>query len=599
MKNTLLIALILIANFVSAQTFTKYVDNTQTNGQGFCYNVTIRLTLLRMAAQPTLKSAGNGTEYLVQLVRLDIDKSKGWYERGKTYNCDQLEGICNLKNYDIVNIGLAYNCAGREIGSGSATFYNVGDKQTIVLNTKDGCSSPTASGIDFISIGNNENSSRINLIVQKLNNGKSIPATQAGTTNTSNQTNNTTAKPLDNYDPNTGLYTNPMANNANSGSSAVNNFNKGYQQGQQIVNAVTPFLDAWSKKIDRDNAKHVAYQEDRMREGAIRKEQYNSYCAETNKKLLNWEYFQKNVIQKIPFLLKSTSPTWESILGSEKLAFAFGKDAQFIVKNFNSYDYGDKQVLIKLKKESLNREKSENIAIKENTTPINYFYSVDVGVHYRYKYFMNGVNISDTHFHNCGFIYNANNIVIGIYINIATSVWGNSKNIHSYFMDILSKIGNEFIMLDANTFLLKDKLIFIEYDVIRMYDLKYFNHTLLLKSPLIYSTVDNSKIKYKVAGVKFKLDDVKTVNPSFLKKENIIEKNESNVKGIIIGEVIKNSSAEKAGLQANDIITVVHGFTVKSPYIFQLIVQGYSSEGKLNVTYIRDGIEYNTIMNLE
>ena len=53
------------------------------------------------------------------------------------------------------------------------------------------------------------------------NSSNNNPVTQTATTNTSNQTNNTYAKPLDNYDPNTGLYTNPMANNTNSGSSAV------------------------------------------------------------------------------------------------------------------------------------------------------------------------------------------------------------------------------------------------------------------------------------------------------------------------------------------------------------------------------------------
>ena len=304
MKNTLLIALILIANFVSAQTFTKYVDNTQTNGQGFCYNVTIRLTLLRMAARPTLKSAGNGTEYSVQLVRLDIDKSKGWYERGKTYNCDQLEGICNLKNYDIVNIGLAYNCAGREIGSGSATFYNVGDKQTIVLNTKDGCSSPTASGIDFISIGNNENSSRINLIVQKLNNGKSIPATQAGTTNTSNQTNNTTAKPLETktttgIPANTSTKTsieqipdnykgNPMTYNTHSSNSD--------NKTTQVLSSATNILNQWASQIKSDNEAEEARQ-NRIEDERVRKQNIADNLRANKFRLIN---NRKSLIAKFP-----------------------------------------------------------------------------------------------------------------------------------------------------------------------------------------------------------------------------------------------------------------------------------------------------------
>ncbi len=168
MKNIFIIAMLLITNFTNAQIFTKYVDKTQSNGQGFCYNVTLKLTLLKMATKPTPNSTGNGTEYSVELVSVDVDKNKGWYQRGKIYNCSQLEGICNLKNFSNMQIQLAYRCGNREIGSNTTDFYDVGEKKTMILSSRSGCSDPIASGIGNITINNNDNSSKINLIVQKL-----------------------------------------------------------------------------------------------------------------------------------------------------------------------------------------------------------------------------------------------------------------------------------------------------------------------------------------------------------------------------------------------------------------------------------------------
>jgi len=242
MKNVLLIALTLIVNFVNAQTFTKYVDNTQSNGQGFCYNVTIRLTLLRMAAAPTIKSAGNNTEYTVELVKVDVDKNKGWYQGGKLYNCAQLDGICNEKNFSSITLQLAYNCGGKEIGSNSWMFYSVGEKQTMELQPKAGCSSPAVSGIDMVSINNNDNASIINYKIQQLNK-KTVATGQA-----------------DNND-------NPLAANSKTSNKATpasndllvrldksadkNSSQTGYETVKQISDVVTPLIENWDAKREQ------------------------------------------------------------------------------------------------------------------------------------------------------------------------------------------------------------------------------------------------------------------------------------------------------------------------------------------------------------
>lgn len=83
-----------------------------------------------------------------------------------------------------------------------------------------------------------------------------------------NQTTNTTAKPLDNYNANTGLYTNPMAN-VSTGSSTLDNINKGYAQGQQIADVATGLIDLFTPSPEQQKRKEEERQ--RVREEAAKK----------------------------------------------------------------------------------------------------------------------------------------------------------------------------------------------------------------------------------------------------------------------------------------------------------------------------------------
>jgi hypothetical protein len=434
------------------------------------------------------------------------------------------------------------------------------------------------------------------------------PLTQTGTPGKSTPAGTSGNDPLAHFETDSKTHSNPMTNKTSSGSAAVDSFNKGYQQGQQITDAVMPvaneLVDAWNKKVEKKNAAILADREEHSR----RKNLYKDYCTETNNTLSDWQYYSKNVLQKIPLLLTNTSPSWASILGSDKLPIAFGKNAQFIKDNFNSYTVSDRTVLKRL----------EEGYLKFMDTPTSFldFYAATVQVDYKYDYFMDGVNLSKTHHHSCEFIYNEDNIVIGILIDIDTYYMGDAVPIQSYFRDILSKIGPNYVMLDANTFLLKDKLIYFEYDQIQMYDLNYLNDHILIKWPMQYLNVgflSKGKAKPNVVGIGFNTDAAKsgalspalekvkksTYDPSgqapFLNKN--FTKYTLNEKGIVLKQVLKDSKAEKAGLQPDDIISVANGIPVISPYIFQLIIAGYVAEGKLDLTYLRDGIEYKTTLN--
>lgn len=247
MKKLLLIALILITNFISAQTFTKYVDDAQKNGIGFNYNVTFQLTLKRMATKSTVSSAANGTEYSVRLVSVEVDQNSGWNQRGKTYSCSQLNGICNNKTFDRITIDLDYDCEGKELSSNSATFYNIGDEKIMTLQPKavgsNVCASPTVSDIGKVTITEVSVTNTILSIIQKLDQNKSNTSTQNTNTGNQSNTNNSIGQIPDDYKSNPLHYNN---SNLSSGSGAVDDFNKGYQQGQQISNIAIGLTDLFT-----------------------------------------------------------------------------------------------------------------------------------------------------------------------------------------------------------------------------------------------------------------------------------------------------------------------------------------------------------------
>jgi TPR repeat protein len=71
------------------------------------------------------------------------------------------------------------------------------------------------------------------------NSSNNNPVTKTSTTSSGVPVNTSGNDPLAHFETDGKTYTNPMSNNTNSGSSSVDNFNKGYTQGQQIVNAAT------------------------------------------------------------------------------------------------------------------------------------------------------------------------------------------------------------------------------------------------------------------------------------------------------------------------------------------------------------------------
>ncbi len=63
----------------------------------------------------------------------------------------------------------------------------------------------------------------------------------------------------------------------------------------------------------------------------------------------------------------------------------------------------------------------------------------------------------------------------------------------------------------------------------------------------------------------------------------------SEVSGVYINEVLKGSSADKAGLKKNDVIVAIDGQKITDGASVQAKVSGYHPGDKATITYIRDG----------
>jgi hypothetical protein len=715
MKNTLLVALILITNFVSAQTFSKYIDKTQTDGRGFAYNITVRISLVRMAARPTINSAGNETEYTITLVKAEIDKNKGYYNYGKYYNCTQLQGICNIQSYENIQLQLTYNCQGKELKSSMATFHTIGEQQTtsLAVNSVGGsaCFAPTASGIgDVIINTNNEVLTAIETLIQTLNSGNSNPgsgsntnpvqsqakglpantsgnsfsaqtqtegsgnfksnaAGYSGTSNNPNSASNTKSNnagsitnmsnyvgiegskesiqvfqqngayyvktqngtvspttkqyfdqvssigsknaeikanlektlntPVSNYNSETNTYSNPLPSYNNS-SAQKSGFEKGYETGQQIADVATPLVlgvvDLWrSGRIKKNESTNNAIEEHKRRQG-----RFWDDCFERSSILKTWQGFNDYVVKQIPYLLAQPSPTWETLLGSPKYAAVFGKDLAYIAQNCKPKVWGKNKITKDVSSGEMSMYTCGTDFLKD-------FYGAYSDIDYPFNYYLDNVPLKD---YTCYFIFDENNIVIGIKIEIDTyysTLNYNALSVDKYIQDIKNKIGNNYIPINGNTFLLKDKLIIFNYDDIVMYDMNYFYDKIRFNFPNDYLNIEklsNGQFKLNSAGIRFKRavesgalqsKKLQTGSIAHWMKDKIYESYVISEKGIIVDRVTPGSIADKAGLKDDDIITELRGEKVIMPYMFQLMMLGYAREGQLNVSYLRDGQEFKTV----
>jgi TPR repeat protein len=245
MKKTLLALLTLFTNFVFAQQSCFY-DATSHNA-GFSYNITISYKLLKGWSKTRPSEV-----YSVKLVSVTPD-SRGFYygnQRNKFYSCSEIGNNCNPNNWQQVYVGLNGQC--KTTTNDKLSFSSIGEEKTIEhwTNENESCSFNELIGTvrqdgtrDLMNIIDAKERPEGNKNTQNNNSENNNPATQTSTTtsttNSGMPANTSGNDPLAHFATDGKTQSNPMLNKVNSGPNEIDNFNKGYTQGQQIVNAAT------------------------------------------------------------------------------------------------------------------------------------------------------------------------------------------------------------------------------------------------------------------------------------------------------------------------------------------------------------------------
>jgi len=100
---------------------------------------------------------------------------------------------------------------------------------------------------------------------------------------------------------------------------------------------------------------------------------------------------------------------------------------------------------------------------------------------------------------------------------------------------------------------------------------------------VVEDLIDYGSVKRAVLGITMVTVDKKIADEMKL----------SSVSGVYINEVLKGSSAEKAGLRKNDVIIAIDGQKISDASSVQARVSGYHPGDQAQITYVRDGKTQN------
>lgn len=184
-------------------------------------------------------------------------------------------------------------------------------------------------------------------IVDKLiaakNNGNTNSSTNSKTNSLQDNAtpNNTSTKPLDNYDPNTGLYSNPMTNSTNATS-----YNKDLQRTELVIDVANGILDLFATSPEEKARKEreAAEKKDKQqrsanlrREAAVRDAAEKEIAKVERIKTIGIENYEKEEL-KVRSFMDSLCQVYKFKLGLTESEFInYNPPASKIIKPSKSY----------------------------------------------------------------------------------------------------------------------------------------------------------------------------------------------------------------------------------------------------------------------
>lgn len=275
-----------------------------------------------------------------------------------------------------------------------------------------------------------------------------------------------------------------------------------------------------------------------LHEVQISENEYLRSVESYNAKLKDPSFVTSNIVKKIDGVLKAPTIPWSIFMANKSYVNFFGEHVNYI----------DKKLQVGYNIRNNVSEGSTN-AFNGITAQFQKFVNVqNEQIYYWYgSEFLEHYDIS--------LLLNENNIMTGLEIELDTRNFYRRKEISQYVADLKIALANDCIQISGNTYLTKDKLFVLDFEFLRMYDLRFFK-------PDTHFTMGAENVK-KTFGL-------------VLKGEPDDRNDKSNSK-VTVAEVLPNSPMQMAGLNPGDIILKIDNIQVSKPYEVEMYLFGAQS----------------------
>lgn len=630
-KKWIFFLLFLLAPFLnfgqsSSQILIGRFNAGSNDGYGFSCNVQIEISKSIIGKKLIFKS---------KLLSVQIADNKGWYDNSRTkyHSCDILGNYCAIFTQFIdvrIEYGMlpfdlnSFSYVGQElvlydsdidifkkvVGSDAYTFKVPAISQVIITHKRDAPVWNILRNIGSTENANNKSTS---------NNTNPLSNSTTTTTNTKNNQTTTTYKQPTQIDPNDpNPMTNGLADNYQPKSSSSNDkFTRDVQMATEIMYAAAPLIQGWVDQRNKRNESIAAYQQSNIKK---RSDDYLIYSQTLNRSretFSKWEYFRNQYINKLPNVLEKASPSWRKIINfQDPSREIFGIEASELIENKFFVNQVDYKVTIKGFKKFISGKKSQSDINRTKRIPsINGISAID-GYEYYFTYKIR-FNVKGSYKNTfANVIFNKEHNVIGLRLDLRDYNWSKPTDYQNYDYNdplelkdfIISQLGDNFVQTDLYTYFYKDKLVYIDQGFnndggsygtelnLYLFDLNALSDQVIISFPEEYAKIksySNGKIDYPSIGIGYKLYNQVKDN-----SETLRQFKKMAAKGCVVNSVPEGYPASKAGIRPNDIITKINGIEINGAYMLEWAVHAYAANKKYDVTYLRDGTEYQTTILL-